>query len=70
MMEDDVIKKRIVNKNNVLRGFSSLGAALVGKIAIATAACWPIILINNTRQGYVLRNTLKPAGYFFLGLGR
>lgn len=22
---------------------------------------------NNTRQGYALRSTLKPAGYFFLG---
>lgn len=25
-----------------------------------------IISGNKTRQGYVLRNTLKPAGYFFL----
>jgi len=26
-----------------------------------------IISGNNTRQGYVLRNTLKLAGYLFLG---
>lgn len=25
------------------------------------------IKINNTRQGYALRSTLKPAGYFFPG---
>jgi hypothetical protein len=27
-----------------------------------------ILSRNNTRQGYVLRNTLKLAGYFFLPL--
>ena len=32
---------------------------------IATRVDWPIIRVNNTRQGYVLRNTLKPAGYLF-----
>jgi len=24
------------------------------------------VLHNNTRQGYALRSTLKPAGYFFV----
>ena len=29
-----------------------------------------IIVLNNTRQGYVPRNTLKLAGYFFIALNR
>jgi len=28
-----------------------------------------IIISNKTRQGYALRSTLKPAGYFFSGGG-
>lgn len=34
---------------------------------VALNATCPIIAANNTRQGYALRSTLKPAGYFFLG---
>jgi len=26
----------------------------------------PKLVCNNTRQGYALRSTLKPAGYFFV----
>lgn len=29
------------------------------------AFCY-IVIDNKTRQGYALRSTLKPAGYFFL----
>lgn len=34
--------------------------------ALEVRAHSDIISGNKTRQGYVLRNTLKPAGYFFL----
>jgi hypothetical protein len=45
-------------------------------IANSTWSCkvyltlWVSILnikVNNTRQGYAFRSTLKPAGYFFPG---
>jgi hypothetical protein len=34
---------------------------------VALKATCRIINFNNTRQGYALRSTLKPAGYFFPG---
>ena len=50
------------NKSNRIT-FNNMGLPI--KKAIASVVYWPIITTNNTRQGYVLRNTLKQAGYLF-----
>jgi hypothetical protein len=45
-------------------GFGCFPAILRG---FTYASVTRIVSGNNTRQGYALRSTLKPAGYFFPG---
>jgi hypothetical protein len=45
----------------------SLRLPLNQTIKLESLQLIPIISDNKTRQGYVLRNILKQAGYFFLG---
>ncbi len=41
--------------------------AVYKKIQFAIMRKMDILFLNNTRQGYAPRSTLKPAGSFFLG---
>lgn len=36
------------------------------ELGVAFSGNWLIIPFNKARQGYALRSTLKPAGYFFV----
>ena len=69
-MDSNVKRINYTYKNKELSYIRFLEPAFSKKTGIASEAGWPIISDNNTRQGYVLRNILKPAGYFFPGFGR